>query len=416
MRICPNCGADVFPGASDCPSCRVLFAADGTIVGHGRAFSAGGNQPEDAMERPYEPGRLAWANLSLSLAFISAFFWSPGARLLVAVIESPILQTIPPYQGFALTSLLNYCVVAALVYAGLRIAGADRWLRLRPAINALLAIGNLLLIFYVSARILASTVEGGGASFVVLTYSPFFILPARLLFLAALVWLAVHSLRAPALPPPERRSLSVGEYAGIAFVLCLPFAFASTLFIGNDAPLRVAREARALMAERCVSAGERILVRPSVEVRSVFVQHDREDAYTNIRDGKYEDSTNQGGDLLGGLVNRGSLDFYERPFGARTFDDAAEFKYRRFRRGDYRAYGTNDAESLFGVFHKDLSTERDRKLGIRGTELAVVDLRTSDVLATTTFFVSTRDRRFCGHTRDGAFSTREFVIRALDLK
>jgi hypothetical protein len=306
--------------------------------------------------------------LSLSVAFISAFFWSPGARLLLAVIERPLLQTIPTHKGFALISSLNYCLVAALVYAGLRLAGAERWLRLRPAINALLAIGNLLLIVYVSARILASTVEGGGASFVVLTYSPLFILPARVLFLAALVWLAVHSLRARVLPPPERQPVSVGEYVGVAFVLCLPLAFVLTLFIGEDAPLRLAREARVLMAERCVLAGERILLRPSVDVKGVFVEHDREDAYTNIRDGRYEDSTNQAGTLVGGLVNRGLLDFYEKPFGARTFDDAAEFTYRRFRRGDRRAYGTNGAESLFGVFRKDLSTERDRTLGIRGTE------------------------------------------------
>lgn len=411
MRICPNCGADVFPGASDCPSCGALFTADGSIVKRRRGVEADGEK-----ERRYEPGKLAWANLSLSIAFVSAFFWSPGARLLQAVIERPVLQTIPPYQGLALASLLNYCFVAVLVYVGLRVVGADRWLRLRPAINALLAIGNFLLIVYVAARILASTVEGGGASFVVLSYSPVFILPARALFLAGLVWLAVHSLRARALPPLGRRPMSVGEYVGIAIVLGLPFAFASTLFIGENAPLNLVREARARMTELCVSAGERIVLRPTVQVKGVFVQHDREDAFVNIRDGRYEESTNQGGTLVGGLVNRGLLDFYEMPFGARTFDDAAEFKYRRFRRGDHRAYGTNEAESPFGVFRKDLSTERDRKLGIRGTELAVMDLRTSDVLATTTFFLSTRDRRFCGHATDSAFSTTQFVIRALDLK
>lgn len=30
MRTCPKCGADVFPGASDCPRCGVLFASDGS--------------------------------------------------------------------------------------------------------------------------------------------------------------------------------------------------------------------------------------------------------------------------------------------------------------------------------------------------------------------------------------------------
>jgi hypothetical protein len=411
MRNCPKCGADVFPGASDCPSCGALFTADGAIVQAG-----GGHKADGAAARPYEPGKLAWANLSLSIAFASAFFWSPGTRLVSALIEPPILQTIPPYLGNSLVSLLNYCLVSALVYAGLRLAGAERWLRLRPGINTLLAIGNILLFVFVAARVLASSVEGGGATFVVLSYSPIFILPARVLFLAGLVWLVVHSLRARDRPPPGRQPFSAGEYVGIAFVISTPIVFASTLYIGETAPLRLVREAQARMAEQCASAGERIHLRPSVKVRGVFVEHDREDAFINVREGRYEDSTNQGGELLGGLVGLGVLDFYERPFGARTFGDSAEFKYRRYRRGDSRAAGTNDAESQFGVFHKDLSNDRDRKLGIRGTELTVTDLRTGDVLATTTYFVSTRDRRFCGHAPDGVFSTREFAIRALELK
>lgn len=32
MRACPKCGSDVFPGASDCPKCGVVFATDGTVV------------------------------------------------------------------------------------------------------------------------------------------------------------------------------------------------------------------------------------------------------------------------------------------------------------------------------------------------------------------------------------------------
>ena len=373
-------------------------------------------EPDGDEERRYKPGKLAWANLSLSIAFIAGSFWSPGGLLMQAVIERPVLQTIPPSQSLALVALLNYCLVAVPIYVGLRSAGAERWLNFRPAISALLALGNALLIVYLAARIIASTVEGGGGSFVVLSASPVFVLPARALFLVGFVWLAVRSIRTKVSLPVVRRPMSVGEYVAILLVLGLPFAYASTLFIGEDAPLRLVKDARVRMTELCRSAGERTLLRPTVQVKGVFVQHDREDAFINIRDGVYEDSGNAGGSLGGGLINIGLLDFYEKPFGARTFDDAAEFKYRRFSRGDSRAYGTNDAKSFFGVFHKDLATQQDRKLGIRGTELSVVDLRTSDLLATSTFFVSTRDRRFCGNAQDGKFSTTEFVLRALALR
>jgi hypothetical protein len=404
MRACPNCGSDIFPGASDCPRCGVVFAADGTVVGRGRQANIaaarmreGKSTVDGKAERPYVPGKLAWANLSLAIAFTLSFLWSPGSRLVLFLVERPVLQSIPPYKAHILTSLANYWVVALLVYLVLRFAKAEHWLKLRPAINAALAIGNALLVLYLVPRIIASSVEGGGASFLVATFSPFFVLPAGVLFLVAFGWLTLHSLRARRALPPEPQGFTVPEYITLTFALAVPVAYASTLYMGEDAPLRLAREARAVMLERCQLAGERMHLRPAVDVKGLFLQRNGAERFEQIKDGVYQGS---GGGLLGDpLVNSGLLLFFETLNDGRRPDDGGQFKYREF-----------------GVFYKDLTTESERRLGIRGAELTVMDLRTNDVLATTTYFVSRRDRRFCGHAPDGAFDATQFVMRALDLK
>ena len=412
MRACPNCGSDVFPGASDCPKCGVVFASDGTVVRRGRS---GGPTDDGAAQRPYVPGKLAWANLSLAIAFTLSFLWSPGSKLVLSLLEAPVLQSIARYKAHVLTSLANYWVVAVLVYIALRLAKAERWLKFRPAITAVLAIGNALLILYLVPRILASTVEGGGASFVVATFSPFFVLPARALFLVGFVWLAVRSVSPRHTQAPQRQEFNVPEYVGLAIAFAVPIAYVATLYLGQDAPLRLAREARALMSERCVLAGERIRMRPSTEVRGLFLQINGGDRYEQIKDGVYQAS---GGGTFGDpLVHGGLILFFETLNDAgRSSDDGGRLKYRRYGAGDFRGQPTNDAESEFGVFHADLTTEPERRLGIRGTELTVMDLRTNDVLATTTYFVSSRDRRFCGETSGGSFDATQFVMRALDLK
>ncbi len=166
------------------------------------------------------------------------------------------------------------------------------------------------------------------------------------------------------------------------------------------------------MHEKCGLAGERIHLRPTADARGLFLQTNGGDRYEQITDGVYRGS---GGSILGEpLVNGGLVLFFETINGNR--DDQEQFKYRRHVAGDWKGQPTNEAESEFGVFAKDLTTERERKLGIQGTELTVMDLRTTDVLATTIYFVSKRDRRFCGEVTNGTFDAGQFVVRALELR
>ncbi|MBM3778006.1 MAG: hypothetical protein FJW23_07160 [Acidimicrobiia bacterium] len=71
--------------------------------------------------------------------------------------------------------------------------------------------------------------------------------------------------------------------------------------------------------------------------------------------------------------------------------------------------------STYGATFADLAGERDRHLGIEGTEITVRNLQTGESIGTTRFFAIPDAGRFCGASTNGEFDTDDFLIRALGL-
>jgi hypothetical protein len=65
--------------------------------------------------------------------------------------------------------------------------------------NGFILLGVMLMVFYLAARLLASTVQGGGGSFVVMSFAPFVVWPARIMILWGVckVLLSARPLTAP---------------------------------------------------------------------------------------------------------------------------------------------------------------------------------------------------------------------------
>lgn len=353
------------------------------------------------------------ANLSLSIAFTLSFLLAPGAKALKLLIDAPVLQSIPVYQAHVLNALANYWVVALLVYLLLRVAKAECWLKPRPAIHALFGAGNAILVIYLVPRILASTVQGGGSSYVVAMFSPFFVGPAQLLFFAGFLWLGWRSMTQRKDLAP-RKSFTLAEHAGMAAMLAVPVAYVASMYFGHNAPFRIAREAGEFLDAKCLFAGERITRRPQKGVTGLYFERDGGEYYEKIEGGVYQAFGSSGaGDLL---VNTGLLLFMERPNDRVRPEDGGQFKYRRHGLKDWKGQPVNKLSSEFGLYHKDLTTDAARKLGVRGGEITIRDLATDEVTATTTYYVSSRQRRFCGMAPDGSFSARHFAVRALGLE
>lgn len=432
MIYCPNCSCLLEPDEKDCPNCKADFGphaawvpatkpsgpipnrpprtASTTLVAAGSTEKA--NQIAEA-ERPYTPGRVGWANLSMGAAFLLSAMLSLGGKTLVLLFDKTELQSIPVRYGLALNVFANYWVVAILVYVGLRLAKAERWLRPLPRIHAFVGVGNAFLIVYSALRILAAGIEGGGPSFVVASLSPFLVLPAWLLIGTGFAWLAVRS----ATVRPDavvRQQFERYEYAALAIAISVPVVFVASMYWGEDAPLRRAREATRLFEARCAVAGERILLKPTEDVRGLFLERDGSERYENIKAGAYQSHST--GILGEPLVNSGLLLFFETLNDRSVRRETEAFRYRRHGFKDSKGKPVDELEGEYGLYYKELASDVDRKLGLRGVEISIRDLRDAKIVATTTYFVHLRQRKFCGEALNDNFDVGQFAVRALNLK
>ena len=83
MRSCPKCGADVFPGATDCPSCGAVFDSEGNVAA------------TSAKEELTKPVRVA---LTVSLAFVGTLLILVGTS---AIQTSRVLAGLMISAGIA---------------------------------------------------------------------------------------------------------------------------------------------------------------------------------------------------------------------------------------------------------------------------------------------------------------------------
>ncbi|MBK9160525.1 MAG: hypothetical protein IPM27_02985 [Nitrosomonadales bacterium] len=352
---------------------------------------------------------LGLANISLALAFAISAQFSIGGKVLVWLLSEPLLRSIPPYQGHLFNVLSNYWIPAVLIYLVFRLTRVAKWLRPTIAIQVLIGLGNLLFVLYVSARVLASAVQGGGASFVVMQFAPIVVLPARGLMSVGLVWLMVRAFQAKA-ENWKAAGFKVFETVMI-FIFCMvPLGYAASFFLAEDGAFRLAREARKVFKEKCVLAGEVLPQEPVGEVKSLYLDNDWSTRF-GVKSGVLSDG---GGGILGEpLVNSGWLLFFEtkNQYGRQ----AGKFKKYSFVDGRKWEYG--DAfTSKYAVFVTDMVKDIDPRLKVGGAEVSIVDLEAKETIASTTYFISRRDGKFCGDMPSGYFDTSEFIRRALGLK
>ena len=186
-------------------------------------------------ERSVSPGGLALANLSLGASFALYTLFSPGTKVLGYLGVTSLLKILPHYQQHLVFAMVSYWMPALLIYVLVRALRVDRRLRPNVAVHSTIALANVLTVLYAAARIFASTVEGGGASYVVSSLAPFVLVPVWVLlaigFLTLLVKSAGFAGRAPI--PPDPRPLTKAEALVVACAIAAPVAFAFTLPVGK---------------------------------------------------------------------------------------------------------------------------------------------------------------------------------------
>lgn len=417
MAKCPNCSATIAWDASKCSKCPAEFGA-------GAAWHPRADTPVEAeqLERKYGPpgessiprvpSGIGLANLSLGLAFGLAALLSPGGRILRLVVDLPVVQSMPPYQAHLLNVAANYWIPAVIVYLVFRLTKAGSWLKPTTGIHATIGIANLLLTLYVAARVLASSVEGGGGSFVVMSFSAFVVLPSWSLLLTGFVWLVARSIRQRK-ENLKRWAFTVWEGTAVLAATAVPVIFVAMLFLGEEGAFRVARQAEKVFQEKCKMAGEKLIKSPPEEVQSLFFE---KDYGVNLRVEGANYSSQGMGIILEPMVNSGWLLYGEKPNDRPRKGEDPQKKYRKYALRDSKGEPVDEITSKYGVFTTDMTNDAEKKIGIHGAETRIVDLASKETIAVSTYFVSNRHRGFCGHAPDGNFYTTDLIRRALNLK
>jgi hypothetical protein len=408
MSHCPNCSRPVAPGRTACPSCGAdLPKEPGTAVASTEALAKTPPREPEQITATRAPGKLFWASIAFALAVTIAQRALTQPQL-IAWIGAPVLRSVPRYGAHLLLALVQYVLPAFAIYVLLRIGQVERWLRPRAAIHVLLASGNALLIVYLGLSIFAASVPGGGGSYVVATFAPFFVFSAYGLYAIAFAWLVVRSIRLR-MHPRTRLRWSTPEAAVLVLLLVGLTAPAAPLFVGATAPFQVGRAAERLFRLRCMDAADRIFDTPAQPVRGLYLAQDANYSYGELRDGVYRWRESS---IMGEpLVNSGLLLFFEKP----VYDKRSDAKYTRHVMSDRVGIAVDALESEYGVFRRELAATEDKSLGLYGVEVSIRDLKTSQPIATSTYFVNKTLGRFCGNAQGSHYSESDFVVRALAL-
>ena len=402
-RKCPTCGYEL-PEDDDCRIC-----AKRLLVARRRATHSDGLSPPTSDARNKDGGLL---NVAISLAFLLSVFFSPGQRFVGLLIDAPVLQSLPAGQQGIVLAIAGYWLPATLLYVALRFIPHVPRLKPTRGEAIVLSIGNFILILYVIARVFASTVEGGGASFAVASFSIFTAFPALIAVGVILLKIVIRVLSATT---TEQRSTSFssGHVVAIALLGFGPVTYAfGTLFIGERSPFHLSRVVEKRMAELCTTAGEKLLGVP-VGVEGIFLAQDSAARYENIDRGVYRAS---GIGIIGEpLVNSGWLRFFETPTYVRNSAAPTDAKYERYLIQQKRQ-PVDELMSRYGVFRSKLTTKEDEKVGTDGYELAVKDMSSGDIIATSRYFLNRKTRKICGHETNKSIDEGDFMRRALNLE
>ena len=178
-------------------------------------------------------------------------------------------------------------------------------------------------------------------------------------------------------------------------------------FVGEASLYSINVSRDSIFEEKCRSSGQKIY-RKVNDATGVYVNPDG-----GVRFKRYSfgDWYTDGGGVQGvSYVNSGHLLFYERN------DDRAEhekLKYRRFKLRDHRGIAVESLNSEYAILtnHFDIP----KKLGIRGAEIVIKDLRNDRILATSSYVHDRIGKGFCGHAPKGRFSVTSFAIDVLNL-
>lgn len=362
------------------------------------------------------PGRLALANISLGAAFGVASVFSSGTKLLSFLGLTSLLRILQPYQQHLVLAFVSYWIPAICIYLLLRLLRVDRRLGASWAVHVPIALGNLLLVLYVGARVLASTVQGGGASFVVVSFSRFFIFPAWGLLGVGFAILVIQSIAARRTDHPDRRVWNYAEFAMLGCAVGVPLAFAFFL------PLERMYTLSTEFSRLCKNAEIKIYetVNPA---KSVVLTEDR---FTHMPPRRQAETLPHA--LF--LLNQSFLEFIERP-ASKESGIADKAQYERIATvGEriLRSQPGSSAQTTFSYEPTDtitaeyevrpirLTIEKGADVGLGGARIEIRRRADDKLIAHAQYYWNNTEFRACPEESHRGLFIYHFIANALNVR
>jgi len=346
-------------------------------------------------------------NIAIGLSLLIGIFLSPGSNLLALFIDMDLAKHgLKPYQYQLLDAAVNIWITAAVVYSIINITNLKNKLLPTKKISITILLSNIVIFLYIAARIFASTVEGGGGSYVVMSFSIFTFLPATIALGIALI-LLIKKFAATNPEEIETRKSNIPLNAIVVISAIIPTGYVTQLLLGDGSPYGQAQTHESTFDAYCKDSGEKIFSSVNESVESLYVQTG--DASFSV--GKNGKARYSGyGEIITPLLSRGNLKFVEFDNTRKT---ESQSKYLKRTSGDTRDSAIETLSRKYSVVAEKLVSDTDRENGIRGERVRIVNLQTGEVVAQTTYFFNKPLWLFCGHAPDGEFSTAAFIKRVI---
>ena len=356
---------------------------------------------------------LSLANLSLGAAFALSSLFPFGARLLELVGVMSVLRVLEPYQRHLVLALVSYWLPAIFIYVLLRLTRLASSLRPNTAVHSTIFLANLLLVLYVAARVFASTVEGGGGSFVVVSMGPLVILPAWALLAFGFIALCYLSLRTTAstFATPSQR-FTTSDSIVVVFASLVPVAIGMTLPIGKMVALSTD------FARLCRSAEIKVL-HAVKGAKSIALLPD---SFSSMAVGQQAETRPQ----MKFLLNQSLLEFVERP-ATKESGLADKAKYERVSTVGERILRSKPGSAAatqfvyepaaeltaeYEVRPTPLNIERGGELGLGGARIEIRRRLDNLLVAYAQYYWNNTEFRACPE----GFDVYLFVVDTLNVK
>lgn len=364
------------------------------------------------------PTELSLLNLSLGISFLLSSVFPIGKLFLSITGFSTALSALANHEAYVIASIAKYWVPTILLYIGFRVTRID--IRIKPSAttSTLVLIGNILCMLYLSVRIFASTIEGGGPSFLVASFSIFIIGPAILLYVIGFINLLKKISSTPKQEPENKSSEKLTKHDPIIIILLLLIPIAAFIKL----PLGKVVAVKSSYSLACNTAEIKIIEKVSRAKSAALMP----DSFTVVA----RDRKSETGPWSHFILNQSLLEYIELPKPENselvsslplvkmttTGDRILRSTYGSDQQTQYNFEPISEISAEYIISEKIIPVEHGKELGIGGSRIEIHRRSDNKLIAYAQYFWSNKEFKACPAEAHNGLFVFKFIAEALNVK